>query len=371
MGHLRFNELALNDVVDEDSYKKYDLSEGGKLSALILKVGEQNEENLPVAEGQIYDHITKLEVMGKKDKTIKSVRGNDLMGLVAYHTGKFPPMRMRAADTRYSYVEFLIMFGRYIGDPLLYLDLAKDPDVDLKITNDFGTTYWVDGQLKYTLHEIFLPENTPAEQGYMRSYEHSYWASVSGATESKKLTPGFDVFDVLLRGAVDRDGTSGLNATDPYQVLREISVDFLNKQEVPIDSIETRDLLFILGQLYGGPWTIGGQQYVGASGRYPQGHIGYPDVHLFTDNESASASTFEGTMEPDSGPMYIACDAAKDFLYLSRGWLPFNCLMIPFDLGWPGVPLLNTETKKPVYVRVKSNTSSGDVYMVVEELGKF
>lgn len=371
MGYLRFNELALNDVVDENSYKKYDLSEGGKLSAIILKVGEQNEENLPTPEGHIEDHITKIEVMGKRDKTIKSIRGLDLQGLTAYKTGRMPPSRMRRADTRYSYEEFLIMFGRYIGDPLLYLDLEKDPDVDLKITNDFGTTYWEDGQLKYTIHEVTLPDETGPEKGYVRSYEHSYWASVSGQTENKKLQPGFKVFDVLLRGAVDRNATTGANATDPYQVLREISVDFKNKKEKIIDSMETRDLLYILGQMYGGPWTRAGHHYLGGDGHYPEGFIGYPDVYLYTPNESVSASVYLGSMEPDAGPMYVHANAAQDFLFLSHGWLPYNCLMLPFDIGWPGIHLLDTAAKNPVYIRVKSNTSEGDVYMVVEELGTF
>lgn len=369
MGFLRFNELALNDAVDENSYKKYDLSEAGKLTALILKVGEKNEENLPVAEGRIEDHITKLEVMGKRDKTIKSLRGLDLQGINAYRTGRMPPYRHRSADTRYSYAEFMIMFGRYIGDPLLYLDLGKDPDIDFKVTNDFGTTYWTDTELKYTIHEIFLPDATPPEKGYMRAYEHSYWASVSGATESKKLTPGFNVFDVWLRGAVDRDSTTGANATDPYQVLREISVDFLNAKEKILDSLELRDLLFILGQMYGGPWTRAGQSYIGATNYYPEGFIGYPDAYLYTLYEGAGASSYLGSMEPDAGPMFVAADGAQDFIFLSHGWLPYNGILLPFDIGWPGMPLLDTEAKKPVYIRVKSNTSSGDVYMIVEELG--
>lgn len=369
MGFLRFNELLLNKVVDENSYHQEDLSEAGKLTALILKVGEQTEENTPVAEGLLPDHITKIEVIGKRDKTIKSLRGLDLCGINAYRTGRMPPYRQRSADTRYSYLELMIMFGRYIGDPLLYLDLSKDPDIDLKITNDFGTTYWEDGQLKYTLHEIMLPDATPPEKGYIRSYEHSYWASVSGETENKKLTPGEKVFDVWLRGAVDRNSTTGLNATDPYQVLREISVDFLNKKEKILDSLELRDLQLILGHMYGGPWTRGGQTYVGGDEYYPEGYIGYPDAHLYTPNESASASTFLGSMEPDAGPMHVNTDSAQDFIFLAHGWLPFNGLLLPFDVGWPGMPLLDTEAKKPVYIRVKSNTSSGDVYMVVEELG--
>ena len=49
--------------------------------------------------------------------------------------------------------------------------------------------------------------------------------------------------------------------------------------------------------------------------------------------------------------------------------LPYNGIVIPFDLGWPGVPLLDTEDKKPVYIRVKANTSSGDAYLGVSELG--
>lgn len=369
MGFLRFNELALNDVADEDSYKKYDLSEAGKLTALILKVGEQNGENLPAPEGHIEDHITKIEVIGKRDKTIKSLRGLDLQGINAYRTGRMPPSRMRRADTRYSYEEFIIMFGRHIGDPLLYLDLGKDPDIDLKVTNDFGTTYWEDGQLKYTLHELFLPDATPPEKGYIRSYEHSYWASVSGERENKKLTPGFKVFDVWLRGAVDRNATTGLNATDPYQVLREISVDFLNAKEKIIDAIELRDLQLILGQMYGGPWTRAGQTYADGDDYYPEGFIGYPDAHIITLNENASASSYIGTHEPDAGPILVHTDSALDLPFLAHGWLPYNGIMLPFDIGWPGMPLLDTEAKKPVYIRVKSNTSSGDVYLCVEELG--
>jgi len=212
LGHLRFNEIAKNDVANEGSYKKYDLSEAGKLTALILKVAEQNEENLPVAELRIPGHITKIEVMGKKDKTIKSLRGLDHQGIRTYQLGELPPHTEMARDTSYSYEEFMILFGRYLGDPLLYLNLEKDPDVDLKITNDFGTTYWTDGQLKYTLHEVFLPPETPPERGYIREYEHSYWPAVSGQTEPKKLTPGFDVFGFWLRGTPDRNATTGLEA---------------------------------------------------------------------------------------------------------------------------------------------------------------
>jgi len=369
MGHLRFNELALNDVADEASYEKYDLSEAGKLTALILKVMNKTAANLPVTEGRIIDHITKLEVMGKRDKTIKSISGLELQAINAYRNGRIPPRMDRSQSAGYCTEEFIIPFGRQIGDPFLYLDLAKDPDIDLKITNDFGTTYWTDGELKYTLHEIFLPETAPPEKGYVRSYEHSFWPSVDGSTESKKLTPGFNVFDVLLRGAVDRDATTGASATATYNVLREISVDFLNKAEVIIDAMEVRDLMYILGFMYGGPWRTVGQGYVSATGRHLETYLGYRTSTMLTDNESAAAGTFQGRDWDDEPAVDVFVDTAKNLFLANEGYLPYQSIMIPFDIGWPSTPLLDTEAKKPVYVRVHSHSSSGDVYMVVEELG--
>lgn len=371
MGFLRLNELALNDVADEASYKKYDLSEAGKLTALVLKVGEQVGTAHPAAEGHVVDHITKLEVMGKRDKTIKSIRGLDNQAIYTYRHGRMPWATMFGKASGYCYDEFVIMFGRYVGDPLLYLDLAKDPDIDFKITNDFGTTYWTDGQLKYTIHEVFLPDVMPPEKGYMRSYEHSYWPAVSGAKESKKLTPGFNIFDVLLRGVPDRNATTGVAATDCYQLLREISVDFLNGKEKIIDAIETRDLMYILGMMAGGPFTAIQNYWQATSARYLETHIGYRPYSMPTEQETAGANTFAATYDADEGPVAVYVDAADRGTMLSQGFLPYNSLMLPFDLGWPGIPLLDTEAKKPVYVRVKSNNSNGDVYMVVEELGLF
>lgn len=369
MGFLRFNELALNDVVDEDSYQKYDLSEAGKLTAIILKVGEKVSTAHSAAEGHVVDHITKIEVMGKRDKSIKSIRGLDNQAIYTYRHGRMPWATMFGKASGYTYDEFVIMFGRYVGDPLLYLDLAKDPDIDLKITNDFGTTYWTDTELKYTIHELFLPDAVPPEKGYIRSYEHSYWPAVSGATESKKLTPGFKVFDVLLRGPPDRNATTGLAAADCYNVLREISVDFLNKKEIIIDSIQVRDLMYIFGMMMGGPFTSIQNYWQATSARYLETHIGYRPYALISEQESCGANTYAGTYDADEGPVAVYVDAADRGTLLGHGFLPYNALMLPFDIGWPNLPLLDTEAKKPVYVRIKSNTSSGDVYMCVEELG--
>jgi hypothetical protein len=355
--------------VDENSYKKYDLSESGKLSALILKVGEQLEANHPAPEGRVVDHMTKLEVMGKKDKTIKSYRGLDCQALYAYRFGRFPWATIFEKDTAYLYEEFWIMFGRYIGDPLLYLDLAKDDDVDLKITNDFGITYWEDGQLKYTIHEVFLPDDTPAELGYLRDYEHSYWDAVSGGTESKRLTPGYQVARILLRGPPTRNATTGLANADCYNVLREVSVDFLNKKEIIIDSEEVRDLMYIYGMMAGGPWTSWLNYYQVTSAHYIQTHVGYRPYAMVTEQETAGATTYAGTYDADEGPVAIYVDAADRGTLCAHGMLPYDSLVIPFDLGFPNVPLLDTEAKKPVYIRVKSNTANGDVYLVVEELG--
>jgi len=370
VGYLTFNELALNKVVAENSYHKFDLSEAGKLSALILKVGEKCTTDHLVTEKRIPDHITKLEVIGKRDKTIRSIRGLDNQAIHAYRTGVMPPRRDLAGTNQYCYEEFMIMFGRYIGDPLLYLDLGKDPDIDLKITNDFDvTTYWTNDELKYTLHEVLLPNNTPPEKGYIRSYEHSYWAAVSGETANKKLTPGEKVFDVMLRGAVDYTATSNAPVTSPWNILREISVDFLNKKEKIIDSMETRDLMFILGQMYGGPWRTGRQFYIGASERYPETFIGYRTHKSVTQHIPTADTQWIGAFNDDAGPMKVYKDSAGLAHLWAEGYLPFNSIKIPFDIGWPGVPLLDTEAKKPVYIRVKANNSNGDVYMVVEELG--
>lgn len=372
MGHLRINELALNDVVDEASYAKYDLSEAGKLSAILLKVGEKVTTNLIQTETKVPAHITKLEVMGKRDKTIKSYRGLDCQALHAYQFGQLPPHTDRMPTGEFNYEEFLIRFGRYVGDPLLYLDLDKDPDVDLKITNDFDvTTYWTDGELKYTIHEIFLPPETPPEQGYLRDYEHSYWAAVNGATESKKLTPGFKVFKVLLRGVPDINATWGYCETNTYNLLREISVDFLNKTEVAIDAMETRDLMYLLSQMYGGPWHNRGEGYVGISGHAIETFLGYRVGMNLVEDESASASTFMGYyFDPVEGRAQVYATAGQKFSWSAMGVLPYYAIILPFDIGWPGVPLLDTEAKKPVYIRVHSHSSSGDNYMCVEELGK-
>jgi len=274
-------------------------------------------------------------------------------------------------DTEYQYEEFLIRFGRYIGDPLLYLDLAKDPDVDLKITNDFSSTYYVSTELKYTLHEIFLPPETPPEKGYVRSYEHSYWPAVSGSTKAKKLEPGFKVFKVLLRGEPDIVSASGDDSTDAYQLLREISIDFKNKTEVIMDSMEVRDLMFLLSHLYGGPWVNRGEGYIAGSGYYIETYLGYRIGGQVLGDENVGASDYFGHyVDAVASHMGVWAVGADRFSWHAMGVLPYDAIILPFDRGFPGVPLLDTEDKKPVYIRVHTQDSEGDIYINVKKLGK-
>ena len=87
-------------------------------------------------------------------------------------------------------------------------------------------------------------------------------------------------------------------------------------------------------------------------------------------DENIDANAFFGTyVDMQASRMGVWVNAADRFSWQAMGIMPYNALILPVDRGWPSVPLLDTEAKKPVYIRVKANSSSGDNYMVVEELG--
>jgi len=149
-----------------------------------------------------------------------------------------------------------------------------------------------------------------------------------------------------------------------------LTVDFLNKTEVVVNAMEIRDLMYLLGLMYGGPFTNYLQRYIDASGRYVETRIGYRPYSQAGRDSDMAETKWIGTYHSDRGPCGIFADDACYFWLQAKGYLPYNGILFPFDHGWPGVPLLDTETKKPVYIRVKSNTSDGDIYLVIRELGK-
>lgn len=172
MAYFRIEELNYGTGLTENSSDKIDLPDHGSLSGLILQIGdEQKSANAGQDNWRIQDNITKIEVIANGHEVITSLTGRELQALYFYNTGHLPPNVNREYASNTQWTTFALPFGRYFKDPKYGLQLDDFSNVELKITNTCGSTYWA-SNLQLDLHAVLMEEaGTSPYSGYFKKAE--------------------------------------------------------------------------------------------------------------------------------------------------------------------------------------------------------
>jgi hypothetical protein len=128
----------------------------GALSALLLRIRITNGST--AGEEHIVDAIDKVEVVADGSNVLFSLEGVELLRWAWYWLKRFPPQSWNEGVSAVQELNLPIFFGRYLGDPMFYLDLGQYRDVELRIqysptiavtsfataTTQFHIPMWVD-----------------------------------------------------------------------------------------------------------------------------------------------------------------------------------------------------------------------------------
>lgn len=181
----RSQELYHEQTLDDTGTKIIDINFRDPLSALTLQFagnggGTSNKKNW------MSDVVTKIEIVDGSDVLI-SLTLKQLQALQAYHTGIMPYVNVEEMAASTQRDEATIYFGRYLWDPLYYLDLTKFTNPQLKITTDediiraMSATGFLTGSFKVSIVAHIIQEGAEAAPGFIMQKEiYNFTAATSG-----------------------------------------------------------------------------------------------------------------------------------------------------------------------------------------------
>lgn len=197
--HEEYYQLTLDDV----GTKIIDLKAASPISAIRLDFEGTNGAT-SCKDNRINDVITKIELVDGSD-LILSLSLKEAQALEFRRTGKMPYMRPSESGDGGQNEQCMLLFGRYLWDPTLFLDLTKFKNPQLKITTNIaavaaaGATAFLSGSLKCTMDLYLIEEGAEAAAGFMMAKNiYSFTSSASG-DEHIDLPTDYPYVNLMVR----------------------------------------------------------------------------------------------------------------------------------------------------------------------------
>ncbi len=360
-------------VMGRGSTFRLDLPENGMLSALQIRIEAAGVSDAfaTTMNWRICDFIDKIEIIGNGSTVIKSVPGNVLQALQFFDTG------IASLDYWHSYAtgtqrfNVLLLFGRYLFDQLLGLDLSVWNNIEIRITNSASATYYGE-DFSVSLLGYYLREGSPFA-GYLRTEEWQKWTTVSDETKYLELPVENRVRRVIFQCLPPADGDNVFN-TGMWNMIDDLEVSLktgvLRMYKGGIDDLMRMNALF-LGRLV----MTYPQYYLTADYGRNIG-IGYVlgGAHSFGGSDAAithgKPALEVGNTSATQVPKAYTGD--NDFQGLHVGLCPENCLLFPFNLvDEPSEyldVLANNTVKLNVHTRSGAGYAGGTIRVILDRV---
>jgi len=196
--------------VSDSATRRIALPRKGALSALMLRTRITN--GATAGEEHIVDAIDKVEVVADGSNVLFSLEGVELLRWAWYWLKRFPPQSWNEGLSVVQELNLPIFFGRYLGDPMFYLDLGQYRDVELRIqysptiaatsfatgTTQFHIPFWVDDS-----------GSPPGPRlGFLRTTQVKAFTSVASGDDITELSRLYKYWDLMVycREAAIADG---------------------------------------------------------------------------------------------------------------------------------------------------------------------
>lgn len=204
--HEEYFQLGLDDV----GTKIIDLHTASPLSALRLTFRGTNGAT-SCKDNRINDVITKIEIIDGSDQLL-SLSLKEAQALEFRRTGKMPYMRPGELGGGNQEESCLLLFGREMWDPDLYLDLSKFKNPQLKITTNIAAvavasaTAFLSGSLKVTVDMYLIEEGAAPAAGFMMAKNIYGFTSAASGDEHIDMPTDYPYVNLLVRAyAVGKD----------------------------------------------------------------------------------------------------------------------------------------------------------------------
>ena len=317
---------------------KEQLPESGLLSAIRLEMYTVNAANINQTErARLADRITKIEVTNGADKTMFSLRGQQVKALDFYELGFVPFEKAILRATNYQRTDFIIPFGRYLNDPEYMLDLSAWDSVYLEVINDLSTSQCADKATKMNVFLMSLEDLAAAPAKYIKNYEwRNEKPSANGQYVYHDLPTTERIRRVMLQ--IDPDlNTNGSAVADPKGDGYEMKFSFQQEKETVLEH-RPKDLMRLNAFQYGLAHTFG--RYVPSTTYYLDTAIADVTNMVMHPFAEVTAGVDQNVAHEESNNRFMKFvdaggQALVDLHAVGAGYyhtmVPFDAMLLPED----------------------------------------
>jgi len=366
-------------AVDENTTNRFDLPERGAVSGLRIQVQQRNTSDLDNAYDNPYPvQRISLRILGNGNYEILNVRGRQLEAMNFWETGHMSKLLLWELRNLDLTEELFVPFGRFMGDPKYGLILEKfGAGVQFEETNTWDTTYVTDTYQKYTIDALMRKDPEPGlfSGGFLRKRQVTNKAAKSETQYGVKLPTENKLKQIYM--FTEPSLTSNLPTTVPFTELQTLWLSIKSKEEYLIDSMAASRLAYLIHQLYGRV-----AQTEGLTGDTASTHYCDTKIYERQGTNSMVYNTTAGFLVEDAATnlerilkLYSKDTsgnaAGRQSYWAARGICPHG--LIPLLLQDPmsdETEWLDALASKDVYVEFTEGVSTGNIYIVLDELQK-
>lgn len=150
-----------------------ELPDTGILDSLSLYFRVTNAADLAsYSPATIWKHLTKIEIIGDTDKTLFSLSAEEAIAKAYRKMGQLPPFKHNEYNSKSQDLLIPLFFGRKYKDGKYALDLSKWDKVELKVTNDYTTSYITSGSLSMETRLCTIEDSVEAHPKFLKQWEY-------------------------------------------------------------------------------------------------------------------------------------------------------------------------------------------------------
>jgi len=378
MSYWYWRALKKDWTLNEGTTNKFSFPERGMLSGLAIHSIAVNNLNLDTYDRPypIQRH-TKLRVVGNGNFEIINAKGTQLQALDCWNRNSDPSGLYSQIDTHYQRNYFLLPFGRFMGDPLLGLDLSKfAAGVEFEETNDYSTTYHTDTYQKMDIYGLFrkTPEAGLFSGGFLKKRQIINKDAATETQYAVKLPTTAKLRQISL--FTEGDVASGVETGNPMYTANYVWLGIKSKEEYLLQNMRVREFAYWIHDIMGRKFTTDVTIHSGTGG------LSYADTMLYRSklisgiaHYGEAADIFLMTLGGDTRIKRVYAMIAGTATEGAMGEVVSKGVAlhghVPLLLQEPNSEpeeWLDSKELADVYVEVTEGHSTGNWYIVLDEL---
>jgi hypothetical protein len=382
MGYWYWRNLKKDWVQDESATNRFDLPERGAVSGLKVIVQQKNATYLCNGYNDPYPvHRISPRILGNGNYEVVNLRGRQLEAMNFWETGEMSRRLLWTVTGQTITEELFIPFGRWLGDTKYGLWLEKfGAGVQFEDTNTWDTSYVTDTYQKYTIYALMRkdPEPNLFSGGFLRKRQIVNKDTASETQYAVKIPTENKLKQLYVFTEPDLSSSTYLPVTTPFTNINALWLSIKSKEEYIWDNVSSAVVAYTMHQMYSRKAETEGLSGGGQSSAtfndskiYERQGTAYGGFNTdFVDCVENANTNLERIIKTHT---YDAAGSAVTHQYYWKAWGICPHGIIPLLMQDPmsdEADWLDAKANKDVYVEATEGASTGNWYIVTDELEK-